>query len=71
MHHQAIDKLGKDLKISCKCQFDGVIEGVEHISKPIFGVQFHPERLALEHFNDSAINGLCLIRNFVKLCEEN
>lgn len=70
MHRQAIDKLGKDLKISCKCAFDGVIEGVEHCSAPVFGVQFHPERLCLQYKHDCAIDGLKVIDWFIKLCKK-
>ncbi len=44
-HHQAIRKLGKDLKISAR-SFDGVIEGIEHKKhKWCMGLQWHPEFL--------------------------
>tara|TARA_R100000005_G_scaffold96671_1_gene85829 strand:- start:7012 stop:7605 length:594 start_codon:yes stop_codon:yes gene_type:complete len=39
---------------------DGVIMGLSHISKPIHGVQFHPESIASEHGHD-------LLRNFLDL----
>ena len=70
MHRQAICKLGKDLKISCKCAYDGVIEGAEHNHMPVFGVQFHPERLCLEHKNVCAVDGLKIIEWFVNLCKK-
>jgi putative glutamine amidotransferase len=42
-HHQAVDSLGKDLKISAKAE-DGIIEAIESAnSKFILGVQWHPE----------------------------
>ncbi len=45
-HHQAIKKLGHDLRINCRAR-DGVIEGVESASgKAVLGVQFHPEEAA-------------------------
>jgi anthranilate synthase component 2 len=34
--------------------------GVSHVSRPIYGVQFHPESIASEH-------GHALIANFLKL----
>lgn len=43
-HHQAINKLGTGLCIA-QYAFDGVIEGIEHTSLPIIGVQWHPERM--------------------------
>ena len=44
-HHQAIDRLGKDLEV-CAVSKDGIIESVKHKTKNIVGVQFHPERLS-------------------------
>ena len=42
-HHQAIDKLGADLKPTAWSE-DGVIEAVEHTGHPwCIGVQWHPE----------------------------
>lgn len=43
-HDQAIDRLGKGLKAAAFSS-DGVIEAIEHVSKPVFGVQYHPEVL--------------------------
>lgn len=37
---------------------DGLIMGLQHVSKPIHGVQFHPESIATQH-------GHAMIRNFL------
>ena len=58
-HHQAIKKLGKDLKISAVSS-DGVIEGIEHKKhKWCIGLQWHPEFLIT---NDD----LKIFKNFIK-----
>ncbi len=41
-HHQAIDKLGRGLRVAARAQ-DGVIEAIVHTSAPLTGVQWHPE----------------------------
>lgn len=47
-HHQAIDKLGKDLKISSKSP-DGIVESIEWADPQgkswLLAIQWHPERL--------------------------
>ncbi len=43
-HHQAIDKLGKDLRVVATSMDGKIIDAVEHTRYPnVFGVQFHPE----------------------------
>jgi len=44
-HGFAVDekKLPKDFKVWFKNLNDGSVEGIKHIKKPIFSVQFHPE----------------------------
>lgn len=39
---------------------DGVIQGLAHMSQPVFGVQFHPESIHSEH-------GHTILRNFLDL----
>ena len=42
-HHQAVDRLGRDLR-TLQWTADGTIEAICHKSLPIWGVQWHPER---------------------------
>lgn len=45
-HHQAIGRVGDNLKVTAVCPNDGVIEAVEldSLSHFVVGVQWHPER---------------------------
>lgn len=43
-HHQAVDKLGRDLIPVCRAS-DSVIEGLVHRTMPVIAVQWHPERI--------------------------
>ncbi len=43
---------------------DGVVMGIEHLHRPLWGVQFHPESVATEH-------GLRLVENFYALARRH
>lgn len=63
-HHQAIRKLGEELKISAKAK-DEIVEAIESEKHPFFiGVQFHPEHLFEE--NEIFFN---LFKSFVECCK--
>jgi len=57
-HSLIIEKstMPKDLLITAETD-DGIIMGVTHKTKPIHGVQFHPESIATEH-------GHAMLKNF-------
>ena len=43
-HHQCVDKLGDGLE-AVQWSDDNIVEAIRHKTLPIFGVQWHPERL--------------------------
>ena len=55
-HHQAVDRLGDGLRILYRAD-DGIIEAIAHESLPLFGTQWHPER----------IDQLCIFEYFMDL----
>ena len=63
-HHQGIDLPGKLLKVTQTCS-DGVIEGIEHLSLPVLGVQWHPERLMESPKEKNAVSGAPLFQEFL------
>ena len=66
-HHQGIDILGNGLRATAIC--DGVIEAVEHSTKPYFAVQFHPERMCLDNMRGDTVDGLDIFKYFIELCK--
>jgi len=69
-HHQAVNRLGRGLRITLRCEADGTVEAFEHISLPVVGVQFHPERMCLSRQRQDTVNGLPIFRHFLKLVQE-
>ena len=59
-HHQAAARMGKQLNVEQRSS-DGIAEGFRHDILPVWGVQWHPERLDTEP-------GYALFRAFLKLC---
>ena len=55
---------GKLLKVTQTCS-DGVIEGIEHLSLPVLGVQWHPERLMESPKEKNAVSGAPLFQEFL------
>jgi para-aminobenzoate synthetase len=58
-HSLAITGMGPDGNV-CAWADDGVVMGIEHRRRPMWGVQFHPESIATEH-------GAKLVENFYAL----
>ncbi len=58
-HSLAITGMGPDGNV-CAWADDGVVMGIEHRRRPMWGVQFHPESIATEH-------GARLVENFYGL----
>lgn len=69
-HHQAIDTVGEGLRVTLRSKDGRVVEGCEHIKKPYFGVQWHPERMCLAMRREDTIDGIKLFERFIKACEE-
>lgn len=55
-HHQAIDALGAGLSVA-QVSADGVIEAVSHASLPVWGVQWHPERMRGKFARPDTVSG--------------
>jgi putative glutamine amidotransferase len=64
-HHQGILTPAPDLHPS-QIAPDGVIEALEHIRKPVLGVQWHPERTGSSIQHPGIADGSILIHNFLK-----
>lgn len=47
-HHQAAKEVPKNFKVTA-ISADGIIEAIEHVSKPIMAVQWHPEIMIRKH----------------------
>lgn len=63
-HHQAVFNPAPGLEI-LQTAPDHVIEAMRHTALPIWGVQWHPERLCLGFRQPDAVNGLALFEQFL------
>jgi para-aminobenzoate synthetase len=61
-HSLAITGMGPDGNV-CAWADDGVVMGIEHRRRPMWGVQFHPESIATDH-------GARLVENFYNLARQ-
>jgi putative glutamine amidotransferase len=57
-HHQAVEELGKNLRISARSK-DGIVEGIEAIDRDFaLGVQWHAESLTNRDEHEALFKGL-------------
>lgn len=68
-HHQAIDRLGDGLVATAHWN-DRLIEAFEHCSKPIYGVQWHPERMCVSCKNEHTVDGIKIFEWFINICQK-
>lgn len=67
-HRDCAVSVGDGMRITARTA-DGMIEAIEHISLPIFSVQFHPERMRGDTPNPAfGPDGTKLFQYFVNLC---
>lgn len=64
-HHQAVGRLGEGLRAVAWAE-GGFAEALEHTGRPILGLQFHPERLALDRRPDR-VDGGPILAHFLSL----
>ena len=62
-HHQCVKRLGDGLIATQWDAKDGYIEAIEHVSLPLYGVQWHPENMGAK--------GRKVARSFARICMKN
>ena len=66
-HHQAVGRLGRGLR-AVQWTADGVVEAAEHRILPLWGVQWHPERLTEGGRYRDTVDGGRLFNWFTDQC---
>ena len=66
-HHQAVDAPAPDIEV-VQWSDDGVVEAIRHRDFPVWGVQWHPERMCLGFAREGVADGLILLKWFVERC---
>ncbi len=66
IHHQAVKDLGRDLVVQARSVPDGIIEAIRWRGPSyVFGMQWHPEFLALMSPDDGRLDGGPILRDFL------
>ena len=69
-HHQAVRRLGEGLHVTAR-SVEGLIEAFEHDTLPIWGTQFHPERLTGIAWDDRTDDFAPYFAAFIDLVREH
>lgn len=71
IHHQAVKELGRDLVVEATAEPDGMIEAIRWAGPSyVFGVQWHPEFLALGMLRDDQLDGGPILEEFLAAARE-
>ena len=62
-HHQIIGRLGTGLEALQRAE-DGIVEAFRHKTLPVWGIQWHPERLTAD-CQTGTVDGLAVYRAFL------
>ena len=66
IHHQAVKKLGEGLVVEATGEPDGIIEALRWNGPGfVFGMQWHPEFLALEALHPQQLDGSPILKDFL------
>ena len=68
-HHQAIKETGNGFDVLATA-YGTTIEGIIHKELPIFGAQWHPERMCFANKREDTVDGAEIFNFFIKLCKE-
>lgn len=63
-HHQAIRIPAPGIRVTAR-SIEGIVEAIEHETLPIFGTQFHPERLTGERYDGRTPDFAPLFKFFI------
>lgn len=69
-HHQSLRDLAPGFKVAARSA-EGVIEAIEHETLPIYGCQFHPERLTGEGWDERSPDFAPFFTHFISLAKEH
>jgi putative glutamine amidotransferase len=65
IHHQAVKTLGPGLEVEA-IGHDGIVEALRWSGPSyVFGMQWHPEFLALETLHDEQLDGAPILKDFL------
>jgi putative glutamine amidotransferase len=66
IHHQAVKDLGRDLVVEAFGVPDGIVEAIRWRGPSyVFGMQWHPEFLALTALHEQQLDGAPILRDFL------
>lgn len=70
-HHQAVKECGQGLEIIATA-FDGkTVEAIQHKELPVYGVQWHPERICYEYKKENVSDGADVFKFFIDVTLNN